>query len=89
MRIITETTAFRRDLKRLRKRRKNLQKLLDIVRILARDGGLEEKYRPHTLSGDWKPCWECHIEPDWLLVYQVTEDTVALFRTGTHADLFG
>ncbi|MGD0023228.1 MAG: type II toxin-antitoxin system YafQ family toxin [Xanthobacteraceae bacterium] len=44
--------------------------------------------RPHPLKGDWKGYWECHISPDWLLIYKVTDEEVLLARTGTHADLF-
>jgi mRNA interferase YafQ len=44
--------------------------------------------RPHPLRGEWKGYWECHVAPDWLLIYKVSEDEVALARTGTHADLF-
>lgn len=88
MRNVTETNAFRRDLKRMRKRGKDLQKLGNIVERLVLDIKLDQKHRPHTLTGNWKPYWECHIEPDWLLVYLVTPETVELYRTGTHSDLF-
>jgi mRNA interferase YafQ len=57
--------------------------------LLAETGSLPEAYRPHPLSGDWKGVLECHIEPDWRLIYQVTPDEITLIRTGTHRDLFG
>lgn len=88
MRNIRETTKFRRDLKTVRKRGKDVFKLLDIVDKLAKDIALEVKHHPHPLTGDWKPCWECHIEPDWLLVYIIYDDYVELIRTGSHSDLF-
>lgn len=88
MRKITESSAFRRDIKRMKKRGKDLSKLYTIVEALATNRPLEPKHRPHALLGDWKPKWECHIEPDWLLVYEVTKDEVKLARTGTHSDLF-
>lgn len=88
MRQIKESTSFRRDLKRARKRGKNLSLLFAIVEKLATDIPLEDKHKPHPLVGSWKPCWECHIEPDWLLIYWVTDEYVELVRTGTHSDLF-
>jgi len=88
IRTIKETSAFRRDVKRAGKRRKDMAKLLAIVEALATDKTLEPKHRPHPLTGDWRPSWECHIEPDWLLIYQVHDEYVELIRTGTHADLF-
>jgi mRNA interferase YafQ len=56
--------------------------------MLAEDGQLPEGYSPHTLSGEWKGVWECHIESDWLLIYVITQEEVVLLRTGSHADLF-
>ncbi|QQV75238.1 mRNA interferase toxin YafQ [Rickettsia tillamookensis] len=49
---------------------------------------LPQKYRPHKLTGDHYPKWECHIEPDWLLIYEIKKDIIILYRTGTHSDLF-
>ena len=88
MLTIIETSIFRRDLKRLKKRHKDLQKLSDIVYKLANNTALESKHKPHPLVGNWKPKWECHIEPDWLLIYHVVDDELRLVRTGTHSDLF-
>lgn len=56
--------------------------------MLVNNTPLPAKYRPHKLTGDHYPKWECHIEPDWLLIYEIKEDIVILYRTGTHADLF-
>ena len=85
---IVETTAFRRDIKKVRKRNKDMNKLRDIVLLLAKGQSLSARYKPHPLTGNWKPKWECHIEPDWLLVYEVIGKELRLARTGTHADLF-
>lgn len=88
MRKISPTKKFDRDLKKAIKRKKDLSKLKKVVDTLARDGRLPTIYKPHPLIGDWVPCWDCHVESDWLLIYQVTETHVYLFRTGTHSDLF-
>jgi len=88
MRKISPTKKFDRDLKRLFKRKKDLTKLNHVVSLLASDGKLTSKYRLHPLVGNWVPSWDCHIEPDWILIYQVTKTHVYLFRTGTHSDLF-
>ena len=76
-------------MKRQKRRGKNVEEFLEAVELLAEQGELPAAYRPHRLSGDWKGVWECHIEPDWLLIYVVTEAEVHLIRTGTHKDLFG
>ena len=88
MRQVRQQSAFRRDLKRMKKRGKDLSKLQAIVSRLVKGEALEAKYRPHPLTGNWKPFWDCHIEPDWLLLYQLTDAEVLLVRTGSHADLF-
>lgn len=88
MRKILPTKRFDRDLKKAVKRKKDISKLKKAVGILAQEGKLSATYKPHPLIGDWVPCWDCHIEPDWLLIYQVTKTHVYLFRTGTHSDLF-
>ena len=88
MRDVTETTRFRSDLKRQKKRGCDLNKIADVVELLATEGALPNSLKPHPLTGEWKGVWDCHIEPDWLLLYEVTETEVVLFRTGTHADLF-
>jgi mRNA interferase YafQ len=58
------------------------------VELLAEQGSVPQAYRPHKLSGAWSGVWECHIEPDWLLIYTVTDEEVLLIRTGSHIDLF-
>lgn len=88
MRDIVETSRFRKDVKREKKRGSNLNKLADVVETLAQTGSLPAKFKPHILIGDWKGIWDCHIEPDWLLLYEITDDELTLHRTGTHSDLF-
>jgi len=88
MRRISQRTQFRNDLKRQKRRGKDIEELIAVVELLAQDGTLPPGYRPHQLTGEWKGTWECHIESDWLLIYEVTANEVVLIRTGTHADLF-
>ena len=83
------TKQFDRDLKIAKKRGANLDELWNIVAILAQREPLHPRHRTHRLSGKWKRAWECHIGPDWLLVWHETEDLLLLVRTGTHSDLFG
>lgn len=87
---LVATTQFRKDLKRIRKRGCNLSKLDDVLQTLLREEPLHEKHRDHDLTGDYKGFRECHIEPDWLLVYAVDKGKLILTasRTGTHSDLF-
>ena len=61
-----------------------------ILYLLECKGELPQKYRPHILKGNWIGYWECHIQPDWLLIWQLNEDIkfISLIRTGTHSDLF-
>ena len=88
MLAVAETNRFRRDLKLAVRRGKDLAKLKTIVQLLADRKPLPPRNRDHTLSGDWAGYRECHIEPDWLLIYGVEDRTLWLYRTGTHADLF-
>ena len=88
MRLLT-TGRFERDLRRARRRGKNLDRLWAVADRLLAGEALEPRHRAHRLSGQWTRFWECHIEPDWLLVWHVREDALVLIRTGTHADLFG
>jgi len=85
------TTAFKKDYKKLVKRNYDMNLLNDVVEKLLRGEKLPEKNRDHSLSGNWVGFRECHIEPDWLLVYRIYENTLvlSLFRTGSHSDLFG
>lgn len=78
---------FKKDLKRITRRGYRLDDLDTIVTAIRRGERLPASARPHPLKGEWKSYWECHIAPDWLLIYRAT-DEVLLARTGTHADLF-
>jgi mRNA interferase YafQ len=89
MRRLETTKRFERDLKRAKRRGKDLNKLWRVVELLIEGGTLAPKHRPHVLSGDWDSFRECHVEPDWLLIWHESEDALILVRTGTHADLFG
>lgn len=79
---------FEKDVKLALKRGKNTEKLWAIVEQIQNGAPLYPRHKPHRLIGDWTPCQECHIEPDWLLIYFETDDTLELIRTGTHSDLF-
>ncbi len=88
MRTIKTTTQFEKDIKRMQRRNKDIKKLEQVVSLLAVGTMLTQNYRDHKLSGDFKNTRECHIEPDWLLIYQITSTHLYLARTGTHSDLF-
>lgn len=79
---------FSKDLELFRKRGKNLEKLKNIMDKLIQEKPLPIKNRNHKLKGDYLGTWECHIEPDWLLVYRLTDTEIHFVRTGTHSDLF-
>ena len=88
---IVWTTRFKRDYKRAMKRHRNINLLDNIIRTLSRGETLPERHRDHELTGDWVGHRECHIEPDWLLVYRIDGNVLVLTlaRTGTHSDIFG
>lgn len=90
MREIIKSSRFKKELKRAMKRGCNPAKLAEIILLLANDTPLPTRCRPHKLSGNYDGLWECHIEPDWLLIYTVSdeENLLELARTGTHSDLF-
>jgi mRNA interferase YafQ len=83
------TTAFEKDLRRAQKQGKDLDKLEAVVDLLQAEQSLPARCRPHALHGTWSGHWDCHVEPDWLLLYRVTEGALILVRTGSHAELFG
>ncbi|MBR1878936.1 MAG: type II toxin-antitoxin system YafQ family toxin [Paludibacteraceae bacterium] len=84
------TNRFRKDVKRCQKRGLNIAKLQEAIRILEKEGALPIQYKPHKLSSQYVGDWECHIEPNWLLVWRQndTELTLLFLYTGTHSDLF-
>jgi mRNA interferase YafQ len=85
---VRQTTAFRRDVRRLGRRGADLAKLEHIVALLAAGETLEARHRDHSLAGDWRSFRDCHVEPDWVLIYRAEGDELQLARTGSHADLF-
>ena len=80
---------YKKDLERMASRGKELRKIIEVVDALCREENLDPKYRDHALHGDWIGHRECHIEPDWLLIYRIdgVNFILELCRTGTHADL--
>lgn len=87
---IRPTTKFQRDLKRAKRRGYDMQLLAEIIKKLAAGENLPAKNRDHSLAGNYSGCRECHITPDWLLIYEIVEETLILYltRTGSHSDLF-
>lgn len=88
MRSIQRTSQFKRDVKRMQKRGKVFAEFKQVISELSAGMSLEPRFRDHDLSGQYKGTRECHIEPDWLLIYELTKDEIVLIRTGTHSDLF-
>jgi mRNA interferase YafQ len=82
------TGIFKRDRKRAGRRGEPLDKLDDLMRRLANEEKLEARFRDHKLSGEWKDFRECHIEPDWVLIYRTEANEITFVRTGTHSDMF-
>ncbi|MBM4465737.1 MAG: type II toxin-antitoxin system YafQ family toxin [Chloroflexi bacterium] len=89
MRTVRRTSQFKKDVERMKKRGKDLGRLKEVLEKIIGGQQLEAKYRDHVLVGQYKGTRECHIEPDWLLIYELAQSEVVLIRTGTHADLFG
>ena len=79
---------FKKDLKRAKKRKKNLDKIKEPMRVLINEEPLPESYLDHPLSGNWNGYRDLHIESDWLLIYKVEAGLIRFERTGTHSDLF-
>jgi mRNA interferase YafQ len=88
MKAIRRTTEFKRDIKRVQRQGKDLEKLKKVLESLMRDEALATQYRDHVLVGQYKGTRECHIEPDWLLIYESAKSEIILIRTGSHSDLF-
>lgn len=88
MLIPVPSTKFRKDMKRMQKRGKDMSKLKTLLTLLINEEPLPDFYQAHPLKGNWKPFWDAHVEPDWLLLYLVENGELHLARTGTHADLF-
>lgn len=82
------TSQFKKDFKRVLRQRKDLTKLEYVIETLLSNKKLESKFKDHQLSGKWKNHRDCHIEPDWMLIYQLTIDSLILERTGSHSEFF-
>jgi mRNA interferase YafQ len=87
-RALLTTTAFEKDLRRAEKQGRDLDKLEAIVNLLQAQEELPARCRPHRLSGDWSGHWDCHVGPDWVLLYIATEKELILVRTGSHSEIF-
>ncbi len=87
---VKPTGRFQKDLKRIQRRGYNLELLSQVIKTLASGESLTDKYRDHELTGNFSGCRECHITPDWLLIYEIDQGKLILYltRTGTHSDLF-
>lgn len=88
MREIIQVNAYKKDLKRCLKRNYDIKKLLEVVDLLATYQTLPAKYRDHKMIGDYHDCRNCHLSPDWILLYRLDGDELHLVRTGSHSDLF-
>ena len=90
MLTIKYETTFKKDFKRVVKRGYNIKLMETVIELLANEQPLPQKYKDHSLSGDYYDCRECHITPDWLLIYRINNNELilSLTRTGTHSDLF-
>lgn len=84
------TNQFKKDLKLAKKQGRDLDKLFEVINILANGEKLDTKFKDHDLSGSYKGTRECHIESDWLLIYEIVNNTLILmlYRLGTHSELF-
>jgi len=88
MKHLLVTKQFKKDIKKLKRQGKNLDKLKIVIDKICEGQTLEEKYHDHKLIGDYEKAKECHIEPDWLLIYEEFEESIKLRRTGSHSELF-
>jgi mRNA interferase YafQ len=90
MYTVKPTGRFAKDLKRVERRGYKLDLLIAVIKKLAAGIPLDEKYQDHPLKGKFHGCRECHITPDWLLVYEIADNELILYltRTGTHSDIF-
>ncbi len=89
MREIVKTGIFKRDFKRIERRGYPVKKFVAVLRLLVDDEPLPDNCRPHKLVGEYIGSWECHISPDWLLIYDINDNNeLILRRMGSHSDLF-
>ena len=86
MRTIIYTNQFKRDFKRIQKQNKDIEKLKIAIAKLAAGEALDEKFKDHALQGDYVGTRDCHVNPDWLLIYAIIGDELRLVRTGSHTE---
>ncbi len=88
MYTVRYSSRFKKDLKRIKRRGKDTSILQTVIKKLAYDEPLAARFRDHALIGNYSGVRECHLQPDWLLIYRLIDDQLLLVRTGSHADLF-
>jgi len=88
MKAIRRTSQFKRDVRRLQRQGKDVAKLKKVLEDLVEGQGLPADYRDHVLVGQYRGTRECHLEPEWLLIYELADSEIVLIRTGSHSDLF-
>ncbi len=88
MKRLSQSNQFQKDIKRMKKRGNDIEKLQSVVTKLASNQSLHPRHRDHPLMGEWKNCRDCHIDPDWILIYYTNTNTLRLERTGSLSDLF-
>ena len=88
MRNVYPSTRYKKDLKKYAKQSDKMESLLEIIDKLKNEEPIPKNFKPHILKGDYKGCWECHIEDDFLLIW-IDDNYVELLRLGTHSELFG
>lgn len=88
MKGIRETSRFKKDVKKLKRQGRDLEKLKNVIRALVHDEKLPPRCRDHALAGPWEGSRDCHVEPDWLLIYRIEGDQLFLERTGSHSEIF-
>ena len=82
-------SSFKKDRKLMKRQNKNMDKLTEVMGLLINEQPLLSKHKNHPLYGNYINWWECHIEPDWLLIYRIENQQIIFNRTGSHSDLFG
>ena len=85
---ILKSNKFNKDFKRIQKRNWNIESLKTVIEILASGNSLPDEYKDHSLIGKLSEYRDCHIEPDWLLIYKIEDNFLVLYRTGSHSDIF-
>jgi len=85
---IKVTKSFKKDIKRIQKQHKKITIIKDVISHLEKGNQVPQKYSPHRLKGNWINHFECHLEPDWLLIWKEEKEIIYLIRTGSHSELF-